>query len=382
MIVKQVLNLDFKNIMKLIKYTFIKVILTISVLSLNAQSRVLGNKSYEISNHLGNVMSVVSDRKTPMPETTNTTIAFNETVIKAFNDYYPYGMLLDGRNESKDYRFGFQGQEKDDEVKGENKSVNYKYRVHDPRLGRFFTMDPLASKYPFYSSYQFSGNKTIAFVELEGLEEGKIIDSKEKGSDGDMINVDGNKIDVHLKEFSVSPENEPEREIIRWKVKEKFEYVLDKMSFKNRILNLFKHPSRRRGNVKKVSLGIDSTAVYKPVLIEPRQISKSIDNSSTLSGLSKILDYNSPSDARSPVNYTLNYDGLGSIAPNRFIIRDSNGNLINSGGNLQLDQENNNGTLNFSLPANVNFTIEVQGINNPEANDVYQFNLNYSYTKR
>ena len=69
------------------------------------------------------------------------------------------------------YRYGFQGQETDDEIKGEGNSVNYKYRMHDPRIGRFFAIDPLAAKYPWYTPYQFSGNKPIQFVELEGLEE-------------------------------------------------------------------------------------------------------------------------------------------------------------------------------------------------------------------
>jgi len=43
--------------------------------------------------------------------------------------------------------------------------------MHDPRVGRFFAVDPLAPKYPYYSPYQFSGNKVIQFIELEGLEE-------------------------------------------------------------------------------------------------------------------------------------------------------------------------------------------------------------------
>ncbi len=59
----------------------------------------------------------------------------------------------------------------DDEVKGEGNSINYKFRMHDPRVGRFFAVDPLTAKYPHYSPYSFSGNKVIAFVELEGLEE-------------------------------------------------------------------------------------------------------------------------------------------------------------------------------------------------------------------
>lgn len=68
------------------------------------------------------------------------------------------------------YRYSFQGQEKDDEVKGEGNSINYKYRMHDPRIGRFFAVDPLSGDYPYYSPYAFSGNRVLDAVELEGLE--------------------------------------------------------------------------------------------------------------------------------------------------------------------------------------------------------------------
>ena len=86
-------------------------------------------------------------------------------------DYSPFGVQLDGRTfDDENYRYGFQNQEKDDEIKGSGNSVNYEYRMHDPRLGRFFATDPLTSEYPFYSPYQFSGNILINAVELEGLE--------------------------------------------------------------------------------------------------------------------------------------------------------------------------------------------------------------------
>ncbi|MEE9371693.1 MAG: hypothetical protein V3V00_01430 [Saprospiraceae bacterium] len=68
------------------------------------------------------------------------------------------------------YRYGFQGQEQDNEIKGNGNSVNFKYRMHDPRLGRFFAVDPLASSYPWNSTYAFSENRVIDAIELEGLE--------------------------------------------------------------------------------------------------------------------------------------------------------------------------------------------------------------------
>lgn len=86
-------------------------------------------------------------------------------------DYYPYGMLQPERHE--DYangRFGFQGQEMDNELKGKGNSINYKYRMHDPRLGRFFAVDPLFREYAYNSTYAFSENRVVDGIELEGLE--------------------------------------------------------------------------------------------------------------------------------------------------------------------------------------------------------------------
>jgi RHS repeat-associated protein len=72
------------------------------------------------------------------------------------------------------YRYGFQGQESDNEVKGEGNSVNYKYRMHDPRIGRFFAVDPLEKSYPWNSPYAFSENRVIDATELEGLESKRV----------------------------------------------------------------------------------------------------------------------------------------------------------------------------------------------------------------
>lgn len=96
-----------------------------------------------------------------------------EPNIISYNDYYPFGSLMPGRyTGGNPYRYGFQGQEGDPEVKGEGNSVNYKFRMYDPRLGRFFAVDPLSAEYPWYTPYSFAGNKVVQYVELEGLEEG------------------------------------------------------------------------------------------------------------------------------------------------------------------------------------------------------------------
>ncbi len=100
------------------------------------------------------------------------------------------------------YRYGFQGQEMDDEVKGDGNAVNYKFRMHDPRLGRFFAVDPLFKKYPHNSPYSFSENRINDAVELEGKEAYYIHGTKEAWGKT-MLNVNSEQLDKNkLKEIS------------------------------------------------------------------------------------------------------------------------------------------------------------------------------------
>ncbi len=168
-----------------------------------AGTRGLGSKSYELKDHLSNVRAVISDIKLPFGYkldvlnkgthkydigtakytyvgtggdyniVTDGSVPMHHYGVEMLSatDYYAFGSQMPGRNfSSSTYRYGFQGQEMDNEIKGEGNSVNYKYRMCDPRLGRFFAADPLEPTYPYWSPYQFSGNRVIDAVELEGLE--------------------------------------------------------------------------------------------------------------------------------------------------------------------------------------------------------------------
>ena len=77
-------------------------------------------------------------------------------------------MLPERTVEGVVYRNGFQGQEVDDEVKGEGNSVNYKYRMHDPRVGRFFAVDPLAYQFAGWSTYNYCFDNPIAYIDPDG----------------------------------------------------------------------------------------------------------------------------------------------------------------------------------------------------------------------
>jgi len=53
-------------------------------------------------------------------------------------DYNPFGMMMVGRSweAGSDYRYGFGGMERVDDVYGINNSIDFGTRIYDPRLGR------------------------------------------------------------------------------------------------------------------------------------------------------------------------------------------------------------------------------------------------------
>lgn len=69
----------------------------------------LGRKHFELTNHLGNVLAVVTDNVN-----LNATTAW-ATVVSA-TDYYPFGLEMAGRSyQNEKYRYGFNGKEKEPE---------------------------------------------------------------------------------------------------------------------------------------------------------------------------------------------------------------------------------------------------------------------------
>ena len=141
-----------------------------------------GNKLFELTNHLGNVMATVSDRTLPEAVTgTPTAVRGYTTDIVTASDYYPFGMVSRAFNSpSLNYRYGFNGKEVDNEMFGVGNELDYGMRVYDPRVGRFLSVDPLTKQYPWYTPYQYAGNSPIANIDIDGLEEGSAI---KKGSE-------------------------------------------------------------------------------------------------------------------------------------------------------------------------------------------------------
>jgi RHS repeat-associated protein len=113
-----------------------------------AYTLVAGAKSYELSNHLGNVMAVISDRGE----------------LQSAQDFFPFGMAMPGRSTDAKHRYGFNGKETDPET-GLN---DFGARLYDSRLGRWLAVDPLFKKYAAFSPYVGIGNNPLIFVDIDG----------------------------------------------------------------------------------------------------------------------------------------------------------------------------------------------------------------------
>ena len=138
--------------------TFADRIISTTSTTTNIYTSYRGQKSYELSNHLGNVLTTVSDYKQGIATTINEWEAsYYLTEVRSASDYYPFGLEIPNENNLKaDYRYGFNGKENDKDWGGDL-IQDYGFRLYNPRYGKFLSVDPLTSNYPRYSPYQFAG---------------------------------------------------------------------------------------------------------------------------------------------------------------------------------------------------------------------------------
>ncbi|MCL9804653.1 DUF6443 domain-containing protein [Flavobacterium amniphilum] len=100
--------------------------------------------------------------------------AANDIEIVDENNFYPFGLKHEGYNNAIAggnaiaQQFKYQGQERQEELGLMWDS--FKWRNYDPAIGRFMSIDPLAEKYTYNSTYAFQENKIGIGRELEGLE--------------------------------------------------------------------------------------------------------------------------------------------------------------------------------------------------------------------
>jgi RHS repeat-associated protein len=130
-------------------------------------SRTLGHKTYELSNHIENVLATISDRKIGVG--TGGLLSYYSPEVKSYSDYYAFGAPMPGRNFNLGaYKYQFNGKECDPEVFGQGNEEDFGARMYDPRLGRWLSCDPSFNKYPGYSPYTFSFDSPIKFNDPDG----------------------------------------------------------------------------------------------------------------------------------------------------------------------------------------------------------------------
>jgi RHS repeat-associated protein len=114
-----------------------------------SNARTLGLRHYELTDHLGNVRVVLSDYK--------------QEIISA-SDYYPFGMVARSYVGNKGYRYGYNGQEQEEELSDSHTSAEY--WMYDGRLGRRWNIDPVVKEHE--SPYACFANNPIWLVDFDG----------------------------------------------------------------------------------------------------------------------------------------------------------------------------------------------------------------------
>ncbi len=132
---------------------------------------------YELTNHLGNVMATIKDKRIGWEITGDNKFDYFTPEVVSTIDYYPFGMEMPGRLNpatGSTYRFGMNGQMKDNEFTGQDGAhTTAMYWEYDSRIGRRWNLDPKPTI--GISDYSCFGNNPILNVDLSG-------DSWHKGS--------------------------------------------------------------------------------------------------------------------------------------------------------------------------------------------------------
>jgi RHS repeat-associated protein len=132
----------------------------------NRFTLIRGIRKYELSNWLGNVQVVISDKKIPICNNSQTPAYYEADVLSA-KDYYPFGMTMTQRGfDGGSYKFGFNGQEKTDEISGNGNHYTAEYWEMDPRIARRWNTDPVIKYHE--SPYAILGNNPIWFADPLG----------------------------------------------------------------------------------------------------------------------------------------------------------------------------------------------------------------------
>jgi RHS repeat-associated protein len=125
-----------------------------------------GKKFFELNSHVGSVLTVISDKKLGV-SSNGTTVDYYTADVASATDYFPFGFAMPNRNfNAGNYGMGFQGQEKDSEIKGEGLSYGAMFWEYDPRNAIRWNVDPVVDH--SMSPYATMNNNPIANSDPDG----------------------------------------------------------------------------------------------------------------------------------------------------------------------------------------------------------------------
>jgi len=152
--------------------------------------------------------------------------------VQSATDQYPFGMAINSRSFAAGrYRYGFQGHEKDDEIKGEGNSIDLGARMYDTRLGRTMSPDPMAHIYPMFSPYSGFGNNPLTITDPDG--------KLRRDANGNLIVVEAGKGEIKTKTINIGAYTDASRStpiLIKMTYKEVYVIANDGQKIKAELL--------------------------------------------------------------------------------------------------------------------------------------------------
>ena len=88
------------------------------------------------------------------------------------------------------YTYGFNGKEKDSDGEwGSSTHYDYGFRIYNPSIGKFLSVDPLTRSFPSWTPYSYSMDRPIDGVDLDGLERVHYMVNTRKSRTGENMAV-------------------------------------------------------------------------------------------------------------------------------------------------------------------------------------------------
>ncbi len=123
-------------------------------------NRRVGDKHYELKDHLGSVRVVISDVKQLNNQGDINLIDAGDNFspqVLSFSDTYPFGMSMRSFNPNET-EYGFNGMRKENSLgNGSGSHLDFDARIYDSRIGRWMSSDAVET--PWMSPYVYVSNK-------------------------------------------------------------------------------------------------------------------------------------------------------------------------------------------------------------------------------